>query len=156
MWIKEGSHLLGCVSTSYLSLERAVMSVSPLKSSTRGYLFSGCILVSVEVRPVSKNRSCSWYATAPDCPSSLVRLCLLADQYSPAHFSMGLGGETKCYISLYSQLFVLHSRSTWDSCEWVSGCKCIQICDITDCCFIFCWQKSSWGFVLYTDIWQVH
>lgn len=65
-------------------------------------------------------------------------------------------GETKCCISLYSQLFVLHSRSTWGSCEWMRGCRCMEICDITDWCFILCshillhLRTSSWGFVCYT------
>lgn len=76
--------------------------------------FSVYSLVSVVVRPVSKNCSCSWSARAPDCSSLLVRSSLLVDQYSPAHFYMGLG-ETKWYISLYSQLFIRHSRSTQHS-----------------------------------------
>ena len=35
-------------------------------------------------------------------------------------FGGGLWGETECYISLHSQLFTSHSRSTWDSYESLS------------------------------------
>lgn len=122
--------------------------------------FSVYSLISVEVRLVSKNCSCSWSARGPDCLSLLVHSSLLADQYSPAHFCVGFG-ETKCYISLYSQLFISHSRSTRLLSQWVSGWEHIKICDITDCCFIFCWDIFPLGtaaevFVLSTDIWLVH
>lgn len=126
-----------------------------IKSSMRGYLFQA--ISSFQWKCVRFQRT----AAALDMPQhqiALLRLCVCVylQINTGRHTSLCVWGETKCYISLYSQLFVLHSRSTWDSCEWVSGCKCIKICDITDCCFIFCWQKSSWGFVLYTDIWQVY
>lgn len=65
------------------------MSVLPSNPARESTFFSVYSLVSVEVRPVSKNYSCSWSARAPDCPSLLVHLCLFTDQYSPAHFYMG-------------------------------------------------------------------
>lgn len=131
--------------------------------------FSVYSLVSVEVRPVSKNCSCSWSARAPDCPSLPVRSCLLADQYSPAHFCMGLG-ETKCYISLYSQLFISHSPSTWDSYDSVSvngwvgvnASKFVTLRTVASFSAGIYFplhpspERAAEVFLLSTDIWLVH
>ena len=155
----------------------SILPSSPAREST--FFFSVYSLVSVEVRPVSKNYSCSWSARAPDCPSLLVRLCLLADQYGPAHFYMfflGGGGlvggrDRVLHFTPFSTLYIALSQHMrllrTAECEWESGCERIKIC----CFFFFLLayispvlparpkhhpRKSSWGFVPSVDIWLVH
>ena len=124
------------------------MCVLPSNPARESTFFSVYSLVSVEVRPVSKNYSCSWSARAPDCPSLLVRLCLFADQYSPAHFYMGffffgggvVGRDRVLHFTPFSTLYIALSQHMRllriAECEWESGCERMKIC-----CFIFfCWH----------------
>ncbi len=106
-----------------------------VESSAREYLFQWkCVRFQ-------RTAECSWSERAPDCHSLLVCSRLLADQYSPAHFDIGLGGDRVLHFILFSTLYVALSQyvrlSGLSECEWVSGCERIRICDITDCCFIF-------------------
>lgn len=130
--------------------------------------FSVWSLVSVEVRPVSKNCSCSWSARAPDCPSLPVRSCLLADQYSPAHFCMGLGRQSATFHSILNSLYLtlpahktLTTQSVWMG-EWVWTHQNLWHYGLL-LHFLLAYispstppWKSSWGFLLSTNIWLVH
>lgn len=130
--MKEGNHLLGCVSPSYL--------VHCCQIQLERLPFSDYILVSVEVRPVSKNCCCSWYATAVDCPSLLVCSCLLADQYSSAHFYMGLGRQSAAYHSILNSLYctLAAHEAHVNGCVGVDAWKFVTLrTDASFCAVIF-------------------
>lgn len=119
--------------------------------------FSGYILVSVEVRPVSKNCHCSWYATAVDCPSSLVCSCLLADQYSSAHFYMGLGRQSAAYHSILNSLYcTLAAHETHvNGCVGVDAWKFVTLrTDASFCAVIFYSTSERAAEVLYVTQWD--
>lgn len=156
-----GNYLLGCLSIWYLQLEHTIMSILPL--SLERVPFSVFSLVSVEVRPVSKNCSCSWSAKAPDCPSLLLLSPLLADQYSTLLYEFG----GVLYITLFSTLYVTISQHMrllrLSECDWVSGFWTHQNLWHYGLLLHFLLpyfspnQNCSWGFVvLSTDIWLVH
>lgn len=156
MRITGGNCLLGCLGAWCLRARACHYEHFPRWVQRERAPFSIYSLVSVEARPVSKNCSCSWSARAPRLPLFARAFMSARRSIQPSTLLYGFGGDRVPHIGLFSTLYtaLLHHATLLrlSECEWVSGCERIKICDITDCCFIFCWHTfplpahSSWGF----------